>query len=503
MNKKHFALVLALLMLTQTAACSNGSSGANESNKDGENQISDSQTENGGDGDASSVETDAEEASLERVRKEFDGKDYGGIDFKIISEGPGDWRTFDLYSEGYDGEVINDAVYDRNLTLSQLLNVNIVDVPSNKIPADVKRMIGAQTPDYDAILDGINPLATMAQTKYLIDIRTIDSIHGDESWWDNRMYEQCTIARATYFLTGDITVMDDNGTWCYLFNKDIVNDLGLENPYTLVDEGRWTIDKHDEMAAAAVSDLNGDGKWTGEDRYGFVTEPYNTIAIWNCFGYRIAEKDENDMPYLAYDGEEQLNALTRVLETQYSDFTNLGLKTTVGASAADTRERQFSSGGALFYFAGFRNVPLFRDSDTDFGIIPAPKYNEEQKEYNSSFSPGHTCAYGVPVTSVDPEMTGDILECMARVGQIILTPAYYEKTLMGKSVRDQESKPMVELIFATRNYDIGNIYNIGKMADTMFNMNDPGKVASSLARTKKIADKALRRFYEAFESGEN
>lgn len=506
MNKKYLAAVLALLMLTQAAACSNNSSDKNTSDSDGEKSSPDSGDASETESDGASAETEAESTGLDIVRRDFAGKDYGGGDFKIISEGEGDWRTFDLYSEGYNGEVINDAVYDRNLTISQLLNVNIAEYPSSNIPGDVKRMIGAQTADYDAILDGLRPLAGMAQSSQLIDMRTVDSIHGEESWWDKRMYEQCTMGKATYFLTGDITVMDDNGTWCYLFNKDIVNDLGLENPYTLVDEGRWTIDKHDEMASAAISDLNGDGRWTYEDRYGFITEPYNTVALWNCFGFRIAEKDENDMPYLTYAGEEQLNALIRALETQYSDFTNIGLKTTVtgaGSFENNTREGQFANGGALFYFAGFRNVPLFRSSETDFGIIPAPKYNEEQKEYNSSFSPGHTCAYGIPVTSTDPEQTGDILECMARVGQLTITPAYYDKTLMGKSIRDQESQPMVELIFSTRNYDIGNIYNIGKVAEAMFNMNDPGKVASSLARTKKIADKALKKFHEAFVTNEN
>ena len=39
------------------------------------------------------------------------------------------------------------------------------------------------------------------------------------------------------------------------FNPALIDSLGLENPYDLVNDHKWTLDKMTEMAAAALSDL--------------------------------------------------------------------------------------------------------------------------------------------------------------------------------------------------------------------------------------------------------
>ena len=54
-----------------------------------------------------------------------------------------------------------------------------------------------------------------------------------------------------------------------------------------------------------------------------------------------------------------------------------------------------------------------------------------------------------------------MLEYLAAKGQEIVRPAYYDITLNGKSVRDSESSAMLDIIFASRVYDIGAYYKIG------------------------------------------
>ncbi len=451
-----------------------------------------------------------EEITLESAAKQYADRDYGGYEFRIADRGdPGtyaDWQTFDVYAEELNGEVVNDAVYNRNSVMEETMNIKIVERPftHGAVTSSVKTSIMAGTDDYDIFTDGLANIAPLAQQNQILDLLSIETLKFENEWWDQMLINDLEIFGKSFLMTGDISVMDNYGTWCYLFNKSLVTDLGLESPYDLVDSGKWTLDKHNEMATAATMDLDGDGKWTMADSYGYITETYNNTAMWNCFGYKIVSKGDDGTPVYTYSGEEQLTALQRIIETQFSPFTNMGSNSTVtggGGLTDNTRENQFAIGRALFYYAGLRNVTLYRDSDTDFGIIPAPKYTEAQEQYYSSFSSGNCTCYAIPVTVADPAKVGDITEAMAHLSVYTLTPAYYDKTLIGKSTRDEESAPMLDLILSTRNYDMGLIYSLGNIAGTMHGMSDPNTVASTLQKLEKSANKLLTKFIEQLLEG--
>ncbi|MBO4932993.1 MAG: hypothetical protein J6I42_12510 [Clostridia bacterium] len=498
MKKKLLAmLLLSAMLLSAFAGCSEGGENTDETT------AADPTTPA-----AEETVVEEEEDTLESAAAQYADRDYGGYEYRVADRGdPGtyaDWQTFDVYAAEQTGEIINDAVFQRNTTLEETLNIKIVERPftHGEVTSSVKTSIMASSDDYDVFTDGLATIAPLVSQNYILDLREIETLKFDNPWWDQLIYKDLAIMNKSFFMTGDISVMDNYGTWCYLFNKTMVTDFGLENPYELVDSGKWTIDKHNEMAAATTVDLDGDGAWTMADSYGYITEGYNNTAMWNCFGFRIVSKDADDMPYYTYNGEEQLTALQKVIETQYAPFTNMGSGSTVtggGGLTENTRENQFAIGRALFYYAGLRNVTLYRDSDTDFGIIPAPKYTEDQAQYYSSYSNGNCTAYSMPVTVADPDKIGDITEAMAHLSVYTLTPAYYDKTLIGKSTRDQESAPMLDLILATRNYDLGVIFGWGNIAGSIHGMSDPNTVASTLQKTEKAANKMLDKAIESLE----
>ncbi len=498
MKKKLLACALLVALLLSTiVSCAEGS----ESSSDSSNTSTVT-------GDNTLTETAAEETeiTLDTAKQQYEDRDYGGYAYRIADRGdPGtysDWTTFDVYAAELTGEVINDAVYSRNTVLEDTMNIKIVECAftHGAVTSTVKASILANTDDYDIMTDGLSTMSGLISQNYLLDFRQIDTIHPENEWWDQAIYNDLSILGHSFYMTGDISVMDNYGTWCYLFNKTMIEDFGLDNPYELVDSGKWTIDKHNEMAAAVTLDVDGDGKWTMNDYYGYITETYNNAAMWNCFGFKIVSKDSDDLPVFTYNGDEQVTALMKVIETQYSPFTNLGSNSTVtggGSFQANTRENQFAIGNALFYYAGMRNITLFRESETDFGIIPAPKYNEEQSQYYSSYSYANLTAYAIPVTCQDVSKIGDITEAMAHLSVYTLTPAYFDKTLIGKSTRDVESEPMIELILATRNYDLGNIFDWGGVFSSITSMTSSDTVASKFASTQKAANKVLEKFLES------
>ena len=63
-----------------------------------------------------------------------------------------------------------------------------------------------------------------------------------------------------------------------------------------------------------------------------------------------------------------------------------------------------------------------------------------------------------------------MLEALACESYKTVTPAYYEKTLVGKYVRDEESADMIDIILSTRVYDLGWFYQIGRYNENIMNL---------------------------------
>lgn len=469
--RKLLTIWLAAMLLLQMAGC--GSRDA---------------AETGGSADTEAVQEADKEFTLKDAAALFADREYGGYDFRVCCRNPeSKWSPVDITAEEMTGETINDSVYNRNAALTEAMNIRISQLPADSPTDSLKNSVLSGTGDMDAINEGVRYLAACATENMLLDYRNIDTVNGNAPYWDTKMYEEFTVLNKSFFLTGDISISDNWGTWCLIFNKDLVTDNSLEDPYTLVHEGKWTIDKMQEMASAVQRDADGDGQWTPEaDIFGLLTENYNSVAFWCSMGFRIVEKDGDGLPYYSYTAEEAVSALQRAVALQYSDCSVLGL----GFNDSFPRGTVFSEGRGLFRYSGMINIQAQRDSEEDFGVLPAPKYNESQEEYHSSFSVYNLTAYSIPSVVTDAGMAGDILEALAHTSLYSLTPAYYDQTLIGKSIRDEESEPMIDLILRTRNYDLGMVY-LGDMLSAFNKIKDPGAVSSALASASSMAEKLL------------
>ena len=85
------------------------------------------------------------------------------------------------------------------------------------------------------------------------------------------------------------------------------------------------------------------------------------------------------------------------------------------------RKAIFDDGRALLYNTLFSTIVHHRDSDTNFGIVPYPKLDENQENYGHAISAWHTSFFCVPFFIDDEELTGSVSEFMAAKGQELTT----------------------------------------------------------------------------------
>jgi len=447
--KKLFALLLIFGCLLPTfAACSDDS---------GDNSSVDTTADAA---DTTAAEGNAEltnEQKLANYVASLPDNDYEGYEFVILtrSDAIWQWETRDVFSEGEDGEPINDAVYQRNRLMEEKFNIVVKDNPTSAYPnKEAMTLINSGEDSFAFLTDGLSHLANMAVAGMAIDYNEVDTIILENEWWDQRMNEEMSIAHHLYTITGDISIMDNEGTWNLLFNKDIQNDLGLTDYYELRDNGTWTLDVLITDAQAVSADLNGDGKMNNEDsdRFGLSTEPFNTYAFWAGAGLKSVTKNSDDIPEYSMFSEKSATVIDRVLDIQNDDQITFNHN---GAQIS------FGNGISLFYLVGMRVLPTLRDKDVDFGILPIPKYEEAQDRYYSFGSHTNVTAYLMPITTSDVDRSGTLIEAMAGMSLYTLTPAYYEISLMGKMIRDDESAESLEIILHNRSYDLGVIFSFG------------------------------------------
>ena len=321
----------------------------------------------------------------------------------------------------------------------------------------------AQEARYDHCMIGSYDVAKLAQHALLTDISTFDWINLENSWWDQVATKDLTIQGKLYYTTGDISVVDNIFTHCVLFNKEMIKSHNLDNPYDYVRNDTWTLDKFSSLVKAGS---NTDG--VGDDStkvYGLLTWNDSLLQILASADERICRVDETGSLVLTVYNERTQSLYdtynTLALDPAYS----INYQTGRPSGEWDTfRKDLFDSNRALLYPTLFSTIVHHRDSKTDFGILPYPKFDDSQENYGHLISAFHSNFFCIPTIIEDSDITGSVAEYMAYMGQKTTKPAYYEDTLQGQYFRDEESSDMLDIIFASRAYDAGINYKIGSIS---------------------------------------
>ena len=348
--------------------------------------------------------------------------------------------------------------------------------------------------NYDAAMIGTYDVATLAYNGYLHDLNDTAYINLTKPYWDQKANQDLSINGKMYYTTGDISAGDNRVTHVLLFNKDMVSAYDLDDPYELVKEGKWTLETFGAMVKQVGGDTNNDGLQNQHDTYGLLCSRDNNLAILAGAGERICTINEAGAMELTMYSERVVNLYDKYLDIVYdrAHVFNYQYNYETGTNVASSvwgeyRNSMFDNDQAMFYFTMLSAIDYHRDSEVDFGILPYPKYDETQEEYGHYIAAWHAQFLCIPETPGDIDRTSFILEMLAYQGQQLLTPAYYEKTLVGQYTRDEESSDMLDIIFATRVYDVGVYYNIGGYKDQLSQIFENRKTVTNIYETYKLS----------------
>ena len=493
--KKGISLILCLsMLLVSFASCSDNS----------QTNVNDETKQDAGTTDTVETEEEIEDSTAKANIPE--GTNYDGLTFTVLTypDDGGIWGDVDWSATEYTGEVLNDAVYARITQVEDLLGVDIVTAYGTG-SGDVSTLansVQSQDNAYQLYTLAIGSTFSPAQSGQLQELNNFaekGTLDLTASWWDQNILNDLSINHMNFGLTGDIGTMYKKSIGAIMFNKVILNQNQLENPYELMNAGNWTIDKMVEMGQKVSNDLDGNGVMDQSDQYGLIC--FCDMIALALIGSDIQffSKDENDTPVNSFYSERTVSVVEKLATLMYdTNITYSWSRNGVGEEPAFT---MFQTDKSLFYYGELHAVATMREMESEFGIMPMPKYDENQDGYHHCVNPNVAATYVIPSTNTAYESTGYIMDALGAASKNELTPAYFDKTLQGKVSRDEESQQSLEIIISTIRYDLGYLGGFG-FSSMLYSMADSGNtdISSTYNKQSKVINKMMDRTISSFAS---
>ena len=389
------------------------------------------------------------------------------------------------------GEAVNDAIYERNRKIESEYGIEFQcdtsDITANYVTMEKQVMAGTGDDGYDLIMLISRNAFSAALQNYLINYERLPYVDTDKEYYFGDINKQFTIGNNTFFAYGSENINVFSLSSALFFNKEIVTEQGMGNLYDDVRNRKWTYDRLYTLAAQATGDTNGDGSVRfGDDVLGLIGNYDRTIpCFWIAAGEKLIVKDGEDLPVYTAQGNERMIDIMQEAAAQFASEA-------FDVYGADERRLQtFMDGKALFLSTGIGELHRLKAVELDYGVLPWPMYDENQKDYVSRC--GDAWLHCVPTNTKDPERTSVIMQALAYYSYGTVYKAYYDQALTAQYVRDPDSVDMMQIILSTLSVDLGDTiwFESLRFPITKTFLDKKGNIG--MASTFKIYERAAKR----------
>lgn len=426
---------------------------------------------------------------------EMEKKDYGEREFRISVN---QRYTDEMWVEEETGDICNDAVYDRNVKVEDYFNVTIKTVISADEQtqlSDISKNIAAGDDVYEltAVYTYLAGGPVLEGCYY--NWKDIPVVDFSRDWWVADANEAFNIKGNQFVAVGDLSITTLLLSYAVFFNQRIAEEYKFPDLYQTVIDGNWTIDEMIRLTKDMYQDLNNDGQLDKNDFYGFGGDKATNLDNWTVgFDIPLISKNESGEPVVDIDLDRMQTALEKLnmLFWDNNSFMSWG----------DEIEL-FANGNSAFITTWINNAfTTFRSMEDDYGIIPYPKFDEEQESYYSNAMDNYSLL-SVPKTVRDIEFVGTITEALTRENHFSVVPAYYDVALGSKYARDEQSIAMLDIIMEGRRYDF-SILHSSVLEDLPYMFRETVRVAgdnivSKYATIESKVKEGLKTLVEKYE----
>ena len=455
------------------------------------------------------------EAETEMLFEQDDLPDDLSFSGKKISWYVGDYNNAywdDFYADDQTGERINDAIFKARSNVEEKLDVEIeyyrkevVYANRMDISKDISASVMAGDNAYD-IYSGYDLSIMILSGNYFHDMNEAQYINFDKPWWNKSMLGMMP-GNKVYTALGDGSLSLIKHTFCLFFNQDKLNALDItESPYELVESGKWTIDKLNDLVKDTYIDLNGNSTYDYGDNYGLTMGDVNKYIGWHfSSGGEMVQLTDNGY-VLTAGSEHMVNVFDKIYDllrknpnVRIPNGNALDSEENIASTGGNYVDKSFVEGNALFTACLVGDaVTLLSDIDFNYGLVPYPKYDESQNNYISAVQ--RFASFSVPITA-DLDISGAVIEAWSSEAYRSIQPEYFETVLKARYSADNQMAGMFDLIRQTIRFDISDLFcdSLNELScepAILIRENKEGQWASHYTKNEKKWNKALEEIWD-------
>lgn len=415
----------------------------------------------------------------------------------------------DIFRKGYffvdpdnrdEGNDLDDKVYEREIKVEEYLGVDLESIDGGDFEnytTEFKATVHAGDDSYQMLMThvymGISDLITSG---FLLDLNLMDeSLNLEADYWNSQLMEDLSINDKMFMAYNDFCLSQ---TYLVVFNKTMYEpyEPTTGNLYEAVRNNEWTLDKM--ISVASLVDEEGDAS---SKNYGFSCYAWVPLSSFvTSSDLKIADKDAETGELYISAATESTEKLSNLHEKIYA-LCNANYTYAWGPAGMKkpTEELKLTSNRVLMSLEGTFGLVSYKGEDIKTGILPYPKYDSAQENYQ------HLNWNGMLVVSSivkNRDMVGDVMEMLAYYTDDVKV-AFYENLLGSKVANAPEDAEMLDLIWATTVSDLGLVFSdLSPKMDAMvyfipqlITFHDQSETASFLRANATSANRALQAFY--------
>lgn len=409
---------------------------------------------------------DTEEKETEKpkgsdlVEDELPVKDYGAEQFMVAIASNMAYQFDETANDVRTGEAIAewimyvDEVYNIEFTVIQQNHLNVY--------SDINNLAFAGDTTFDLVGGQCYRVYTAAQLKgFYQNWKNVPYINLATDCWNHNINDTMTLDGTLIGLSGSLGLSSVQYTMATYFNYDLVEKYGYpaSRLYKMVYDKEWTFDTLYTIAQNAWEDLNNDEKPSTGDMFTFASGTGNSYDHWlYSTGYEIVNKSDDGTMSIAMVSDFTTSVLSKLLSFYELNGVH---RYDIYVQDKSTNERiEFRDGRLLFVASTFESTySAYRNVSFDYGILPHPLWNEEQKEYCTNIN-DQFAVYCVPNYVRDDrlERLGLIVQFMAQECRREIYPEYYDSVLKGRYSTEPDMAEMIDLIMQNVHFDFSQMY---------------------------------------------
>jgi hypothetical protein len=154
------------------------------------------------------AETTAEPGTTAMTEPELPPADFEGYEFRFVlqDDSHGEWKGREFGEGEQTGDTLNDALYERDLKVSELYNISLKPLFTGDLVRLLKNTVTAGDNACDALFIQAPQLTAPAMNGLLFDIKQLPGLDLENPWWDAYAAKTLSIGGRLFFTYGDMNL---------------------------------------------------------------------------------------------------------------------------------------------------------------------------------------------------------------------------------------------------------------------------------------------------------